>query len=283
MASLPDNMPPPAGVHSIINSNPGTSPTRTSGSLFSMSNKTAIITGGGRGIGLEIAVAYAEAGAVAYCLDLAEEPSDDWQKCRAWIDALPPASSAQHKGRLEYAQCDVTQQKPLWDLVQRIADKEGGVHVCVAAAGITEVRDVLGYEEDAFEKVMKVNTSGVLFAAQAAGRQMVAHGIKGSIILIASMAGSIALRGVETAAYNASKAAVLQLSRSLACELGPKGVRCNTISPGWVYSDMTKDYYAASPELMLQSPLGRLANLDEMRGVALFLGSEASTFCTGSK
>jgi NAD(P)-dependent dehydrogenase (short-subunit alcohol dehydrogenase family) len=160
-----------------------------------MNNKTAIITGGGRGIGLEIAVAYAEAGAVVYCLDLAEKPNADWEKCRAWIDALPRIAASERNGRLEYAQCDVTQQKPLWDLVQRIADKENGVHICVASAGIGDRgKDVLEYEEDAFEQIMKVNTSGVLFTAQAAGRQMVAHGIKGSIILIASMAGSIALR-----------------------------------------------------------------------------------------
>jgi len=275
-------MPPPAGVHSIVHSEPGISPTRTSDSLFSMSNKTAIITGGGRGIGLEIAVAYAEAGAVVYCLDLAEKPNADWEKCRAWIDVLPHTHAVERRGRLEYARCDVTQQKPLWDLVQRIADKENGVHVCVASAGIGELKDVLDYEEDAFEKVMKVNSSGVLFAAQAAGRQMVAHGIKGSIILVASMAGSIALRGLQTTAYNASKGAVLQLSRSIACELGSKGIRCNTISPGYVYSDMTKEVYTNMPDLVQQSPLGRIANLDEMRGVALFLGSDASTFCTGS-
>jgi NAD(P)-dependent dehydrogenase (short-subunit alcohol dehydrogenase family) len=88
------------------------------------------------------------------------------------------------------------------------------------------------------------------------------------------------------AAYNTSKSAVLQLSRSIACELGVKGIRCNTISPGTVYTPMTKAFLDNHSDLMekwcAQNPLGRLANPDEMRGIALFLGSDASTFCTGS-
>lgn len=136
-----------------------------------LNHKTAIVTGGGRSIGLEITLAYAEAGAVVYYLDLAEHPSDEWEQCRAWIEALPPTgASTQPKGRLEYAQCDVTRQKPLWDLVQRIADKENGVHVCVTNAGIAAEQGVLEYEEDAFETIMKVSTNGVLFTEQAAGR-----------------------------------------------------------------------------------------------------------------
>jgi hypothetical protein len=157
MSSLLPNMPAPSGVYSIIHSESSTTSApaamRMSGSLFSMSKKVAIVTGGGKGIGLEIAVAYAEAGATVYCLDLAEYPSSEWEKCRMWIEGLPPIAAHESQGSLEYSQCDVTQQTAVRDLVQRIANKEEGVHVCVACAGIVQEGDVLEYEGEAFEKV----------------------------------------------------------------------------------------------------------------------------------
>ncbi|KAF5323238.1 hypothetical protein D9619_013481 [Psilocybe cf. subviscida] len=289
MASLPPHMPPISGVNAILKAHLASEKTSsikpTVLALFSMHSKVAIITGGGRGIGLEIALAYAEAGARVYCLDLPEKPSEEWGVCKAWVNDLS-GEGGKRNGALEYTQCDVTQQRATWDIVARIAEKEGRLDVCVACAGILRGSDVLEWDGDDWEKLMKVNVSGVLFTAQAAGRQMAARGIKGSIILIASMSGRITNPDMHWAAYNTSKSAVLQLSRSIACELGPKGIRCNTISPGYVYTAMTKAFLDNEPNLMnkwcAQNALGRLANPDEMRGIALFLGSDASTFCTGS-
>lgn len=135
-------------------------------------------------------------------------------------------------------------------------------------------------------QVIDVNVNGVLYSAQAAGRQMVRLGTKGSIILIASMSGSIANQGLKSVAYNTSKSAVLQMARSMACELGMEGIRVNSVSPGCIYTDLTRKLLDTEPNLMAewssQNPLGRLGSPDELRGVALWLASEASTFCTGS-
>ncbi|KXN93248.1 Sorbose reductase sou1, partial [Leucoagaricus sp. SymC.cos] len=134
--------------------------------------------------------------------------------------------------------------------------------------------------------LMDVNVDGVLFTAQAAGRQMEKLGIPGSIIMTASMSGSITNFGQHWVAYNTSKSAVIQMARSMACELGPKKIRVNSISPGYIYTQMTKDFLDPRPELMkqwsAQNPLGRIGRPDELRGVTLWLASDASTFCTGS-
>jgi len=100
------------------------------------------------------------------------------------------------------------------------------------------------------------------------------------------MSGSIANQNQHWVAYNTSKSAVLQMGRSMACELGVKGIRVNTISPGYIYTQMTRNFLDTKPHLMAewsaQNPLGRLGRPDELRGVVLWLASEASTFCTGS-
>jgi len=131
-----------------------------------------------------------------------------------------------------------------------------------------------------------VNVNGVLYTAQAAGRQMVRLGIPGSIILIASMSGSIANQGQHWVAYNTSKSAVVQMARSMAVELGPNRIRVNSISPGYILTKMTEAFLKPQPELHAKwashNPLGRLGNPDELRGVTLWLAGDTSTFCTGS-
>jgi len=153
----------PIGVNAVLaNANP----TRTAISLFSLIGRVAIITGAHRGIGLEAALAYAEAGAVVYCLDLPEQPDQDWLKVQKFVQQLPSLSigegsqTAQGKGRLEYAHCDVTNQKAMWDLVEKIADKEGRLDVCFANAGILQGAEVLDYPAEDFKKVRKERCFG---------------------------------------------------------------------------------------------------------------------------
>ncbi|KAF4618279.1 hypothetical protein D9613_011660 [Agrocybe pediades] len=300
-------MPPsttPTGVSAILSASSSSSssstPTRSALSLFALPSRVAIITGAHRGIGLEIALAYAEAGAIVYCLDLPEKPDGDWVKVRDYVAALPPLSMAsltgqnaddgkgkEIKGRLEYAHCDVTNQQAMFNLAARIAEKEGRIDICFANAGILSGAEVLDYPGEDFKKIIDVNINGALFTAQAAGREMAKRNIAGSIIFTASMSGSITNYGMHWTAYNTSKAAVIQMARSLACELGPKRIRVNSISPGYIYTEMTKSFLQNKPDLekswCAQNPLGRLGNPDELRGVALFLASDASTFCTGSE
>jgi len=138
---------------------------------------------------------------------------------------------------------------------------------------------------------MDVNTNGVLYSAQAAARQMRRYELPGSIILIASMSGSLTNRDQHGrahnwVAYNTSKSAVVQMARSMACELGPQNIRVNSLSPGHIFTAMTAAYLDKVPGLgdgwSSLNPLGRLGRSDELRGVVTWLASDASSFCTGS-
>jgi len=275
-------MAPRAGVDAALAGSPSA---RTALALFSLAGRVALVTGGHRGIGLEMALALAEAGAVVYCLDLPAQPDNDWLKVQNFASELPEPQG-QKKGRLEYISGDVTDQKAMWATVESIVDREGRIDICMANAGILHGAECLEYPAEDFRKVLDINVSGVLFTAQAAGRQMERLGIPGSIILTASMSGTITNQNQHWVAYNTSKSAVLQMARSLACELAPKGIRVNSISPGYIFTRMTGDFLEDTPgleaQLSAQNPMGRFGRPDELRGVTLWLASDASTFCTGT-
>lgn len=229
-----------------------------------------------------MALTLCEAGARAiYCFDLPTTPSEEWEKTREFVERMGNGS------RLEYVSVDVRNQKEVWAKGRDIGDKEKRMDVCVAAAGVLKTHtDCLEYPAEQFEEVMDVNTNGVLYTAQAAGRQMVRFGNRGSIILIASMSGSITNRDHAWVSYNTSKSAVLQMARSMACELGKKDIRVNSLSPGHIYTSMTAAYLDKQPHLLDKwsdlNPMGRIGRTDEIRGVIAWLASDASSFCTGS-
>jgi len=247
---------------------------------FALRDRVAVVSGGHRGLGLEMALALAEAGARVYALDLPDAPSEEFVNVSRFVAKLGEGRS------LSYVSVDVTDQKRIWEKVAEIGEKEGRMDVCIAAAGILHEAKCLDYEAEDFQKVMNVNVNGVLYTAQAAGRQMEKFGNGGSIILIASMSGSITNRDHTWVAYNTSKSAVLQMARSLACELGSKRIRVNSLSPGHIYTKMTAAFIDKQPELAdkwaSSNPLGRLGRPDELRGVVAWLASDSSTFCTGS-
>ncbi|GJE97088.1 sorbose reductase sou1 [Phanerochaete sordida] len=252
---------------------------------FSLADRVALVSGGARGLGLEMALALVEAGARAvYCVDIAREPSDEWRTVRDYAARMQGKGG---EGRLEYVTGDTTDQAAMWKIGQDIGDREGRMDACVAAAGVLKSHtDCLEYPAAQFRQVMDVNVNGVLFTAQAAGRQMARFGNGGSIILIASMSGSITNKDHAWVSYNSSKSAVLQMARSMACELGPKRIRVNTLSPGHIYTNMTAAYLDTQPHLLAKwaslNPMGRIGRPDELRGVVTWLASDASTFCTGS-
>ncbi|KAJ7269554.1 hypothetical protein C8J57DRAFT_1322306 [Mycena rebaudengoi] len=239
---------PAVGVAGALAGRPAV---RTASALFSLENRVALVTGGHRGIGLEMALALAEVGAVVYL--------------QTYAANLPDLETGK-KGRLEYVSGDVTDQKGMWAAVEDIC---------------------LEYAAEDLRKVLDINVSGVLFTAQAAGRQMERLGIPGSIILTASMSGTITNPNQYSVAYNTSKSAVLQMARSLACELAPKRIRVNSISPGYIFTNITAAYLETQPAgteaaICAQNPMSRFGRPDELRGVTLWLASDASTFCTGS-
>ncbi|KAF9074470.1 hypothetical protein BDP27DRAFT_192629 [Rhodocollybia butyracea] len=274
----------PIGVEAALNAKSDSSfiPRPKIFDEFKLTDRVGIVSGGARGLGLEMAMTLCEAGARAvYCLDIHKEPTEEWNAVRDYVKRM------EHSSRLEYINIDVTDQKAVWDSVEKVGDKEGRMDVCIAAAGILKPeQDALEYPADEFREVMNINVNGVLFTAQAAGRQMRRFGNKGSIILIASLSGSIANRGHAWISYNSSKSAVLQMARSMACELGEEGIRVNSLSPGHIYTQMTKQFLNTRPELLEKwnslYPLGRIGRSDELRGVVAWLSSDASTFCTGS-
>ncbi|QRW19081.1 Enoyl-(Acyl carrier protein) reductase [Rhizoctonia solani] len=239
-------------------SDPSFTPKKTLFNEFSLEGRVAIVTGANRGLGLEMALALCEAGATVYALDLPQSPGEEFTATAEYAKKLGSA--------LKYVSVDVTDQQ--------------------AAAGILGGADCLVYKADDFQRIMNVNVNGVLYSAQAAGQQMTKYGTPGSIILIASMSGSITNRDHAWVAYNTSKSAVLQMARSMACELGKHKIRVNSISPGHIYTKMTAAFIDTQPELAgkwaSMNPLGRLGRPDELRGVVAWLASDASTFCTGS-
>ncbi|KAG6900374.1 hypothetical protein C0993_011724 [Termitomyces sp. T159_Od127] len=137
------------GVAAALASAP---PVRTALSQFSLVNRVALITGGHRGIGLEIALALAEAGAIVYCLDLPNKPDDDWYKVQSYAAQLPPLSG-NYRGRLEYVSGDVTNQAGIWKIAEDIAMKEKRLDICVANAGILRSAECLEYPAEEFRKV----------------------------------------------------------------------------------------------------------------------------------
>ncbi|KAF8999308.1 NAD-binding protein [Cyathus striatus] len=252
---------------------------------FSLTDRVALVSGANQGLGLEMALALVEAGARAvYCVDL-NEPSEEWNATRKWVDLM--REKGEIKGRLEYRQGDVTDQMGMWKIGEEIGDLEGRMDVGVAAAGIPSTHtDCLDYPAEHLRKVLDVNTSGALFTAQAVGRQMQRFNTTGSIILIASMSGSITNKGHKWVSYNSSKAAVIQMARNMACELGPRGIRVNSLSPGYIFTNMSAAELETKPQLLDKwselTPLKRIGRPDELRGVVTWLASDASSFCTGS-
>ncbi|KAI1790792.1 sorbose reductase sou1 [Ganoderma leucocontextum] len=281
-------LPPygPVGVAKALETPPGAraKPTLFTNE-FSLADRVALVSGGNRGLGLEMALALVEAGARAvYCVDLPKEPSEEWTKVRDYAKRLDGLAG---EGRLEYLSADVRDQEAMWKLGETIGDREGRLDACVAAAGVLKSHtNCLEYPAKQFQDVISINVNGVLFTAQAAGRQMERFGNGGSIILIASMSGSITNKDHAWVSYNTSKSAVLQMARSMACELGPKRIRVNTLSPGHIYTNMTAAYLDTQPHLLDKwaslNPFGRIGRPDELRGVVTWLASDASTFCTGS-
>ncbi|KAG1756265.1 uncharacterized protein EDB91DRAFT_1241358 [Suillus paluster] len=249
---------------------------------FALTDRVAIVTGGNCGLGLEAALALSVAGSrTVYCLDLPEKPGEDWNAARQIVEKLGGA------GRLEYVTADVCDQKRLLKTVEDIATKEGRMDICVAAAGTTGIpRHVLEYTEEDLEKVYAVNIKGVFFSAQAAAKQIARFQLPGSIVLIASVAGSVALRDPPMMPYHTSKAAVIQMARSMACELAQKNIRVNSLSPGFIETPLLTSLFSAQPEFRAvwseQNLMKRLGKPHELQGVVTWLAPDASSYCTRS-
>ncbi|KAI9367369.1 hypothetical protein BJX61DRAFT_311715 [Aspergillus egyptiacus] len=246
---------------------------------FDMEDRVYAITGGGRGLGLAMAEALMEAGAQVYCLDILETPHPDFEAAKTHAET-------NYGGSLHYRRVDTRNSKEVNDVFAEIASTHSRLDGLVAAAGINYLQSALEHSLEKLHEVMDINYNGVFHSATAAARQMFNYNQKGSILLVASMSGLIANKGMTSPVYNSSKAAVIQLARSLAMEWGRHGIRVNSLCPGHIVTPMVEMVFQKEPAARAvweaENMLGRLATPEEFRGAALFALSDASSFMTGS-
>lgn len=238
---------------------------------FTLEGSTAVVTGASSGIGRAVAVALAGLGAQVGCIDLA---GSDLKGTTAEIrDA---------GGRAFAAPADVTHPQAMVDAVAAVESELGPVSLAVNAAGIADAAPAEVMPLDQWQKVLDVDLTGVFLSCQAEGNAMIRNG-GGAIVNIASMSATIANRGLVQAHYNAAKAGVVQLGRSLAWEWAPHGIRVNSISPGYTNTPMTKrpEQASAMAGYIKDTPLGRNAEPEDIAGPVAFLLSDAASFVTG--
>jgi NAD(P)-dependent dehydrogenase (short-subunit alcohol dehydrogenase family) len=238
---------------------------------FRLDQQTALVTGAASGIGRSIAVGLAAAGADVACFDLSGSALDE------------VCAHIERQGRRALAVSgDVTDAVTLTEAVQNTQRSLGPLSLAVNSAGIANGAPAEEMPLDQWQRLIDINVTGVFLSCQAEGRAMLQNG-RGSIVNIASMSGSIVNRGLLQTHYNASKAAVIQLSRSLAMEWCQRGIRVNTISPGYTATPMNLRPEVAEKveKFVADTPLGRMATVDELVGPAVFLLSDAASFCTG--
>jgi NAD(P)-dependent dehydrogenase (short-subunit alcohol dehydrogenase family) len=238
---------------------------------FRLDGKVAVVTGGNRGLGRAFAHALAEAGATVAIVARDEAASS------TVVDELTTAGL-----RARAFRADVGDRGSVVAVAEQIAADLGRVDVLVNNAGVCVHRPALEVTEDEWNEVMRVNVDGVWHGCQVFGGQMVAAG-GGVIVNIGSMSGQIVNRPQWQPAYNASKAAVHHLTRSLAAEWAPYGVRVNAVAPGYVRTEMTPiDEPRFKRHWVDDTPQQRAAAPEEIAPAVLYLASPASSFVTGS-
>ena len=235
--------------------------------LFSLAGKVAVVTGGSRGLGKEMAFALAEAGARVAISARREQ----------WLG--PTAEELRAAGHECFAMpCDVSREVDVTALVEQVVSRFGRVDVLFNNAGISWGSPSVDMPADRWRQVMDVNATGTFLMSQAAGRHMIAQG-SGKIVNVSSIMG---LRGtppqvLSAAAYSASKGALIALTRALAVEWAPHGVTVNALAPGFFPTRLSEGVIAHHEgEMIERIPLGRFGSEQDIRGTAVFLACAAS-------
>lgn len=238
--------------------------------LFDLSAKTALITGGGRGIGLAIARTLGRSGARIVVGDV---HSDRAKSAAAELRSMSIDATS--------LPLDVTSSSAVKALFS-VAYESGGIDIVVNNAGISARIPAEEYPDDEFDAMMDVNLKGAFYVMRTAGAAWIATGKPGTIINIASFAGIVA--DPLSAPYAATKGGLVQLTRTCAVEWAPHRIRVNAIAPGYVTTDMTSRSLAdggLAAAILDKIPLGRVAEPHEIAAAALFLASPASSYVTG--
>lgn len=239
--------------------------------IFSLKGKTAIVTGGGRGLGEQMATALANAGAnVVVC-------SRKIEKCEKVSEAL------RKKGVKSLAlQCDITNEADIKKVVEETINNFGTIDILINNSGASWVEDTLALPADKWDKVMDVNLKGTFLFSQAAAKVMKLQG-GGKIINIASVTGLYGCppEFLDAIAYSTSKGAVVALTKDLAVKLASANIQVNAIVPGLFPTKITAVLEKASPVILKKIPLGRFGNEKDLAGAAIYLSSSASDYVTG--
>ncbi|MBC7870117.1 MAG: glucose 1-dehydrogenase [Chitinophagaceae bacterium] len=243
---------------------------------FRLNGRVGLVTGAGQGIGRAYAHALGEAGATVAIVDLslshAEAVAEELKAKQ--IDSIA-------------IQADVTKPDQVQAMVDEVMKKWGALTIAINNAGIGQWVASEEMSEADWDRMMGINLKGVFLCAQAEAKVMIPAGY-GKIINTASMSGSIANTPQKQAAYNASKAGVIHLTRSLAAEWAMQGVRVNSVSPGYTRTQLVDDLLATPigkdmmPVWMAMTPMKRMAEVTDLQGAVVYLASEASDFMTGN-
>lgn len=239
--------------------------------LFDLSGRAAIVTGGSRGLGLEIAEGLAEAGASLMLCARREQ----------WL--TPALDEFRARGvRVEGRVCDVSDAAQVDAVVKATIETFGRIDILINNAGISWGEAPETMPLDQWNRVLETNLTGAFLFAQAAGREML-KARRGAIVNIASVAGlRSATHGPHYAGYVASKAGLMGLTRELAASWGASGIRVNAIAPGFFHSRLADPVITiVEPEIRRRNPIPRVGAAGELKGVAVFLASDASSYITG--
>ena len=239
--------------------------------LFALRGKTALVTGASSGIGKQVSLAYAEAGAQVV---MAARNSGALE---AAADEITAAG-----GAVVPICCDVTEPDQVSSLMDRVTTELGGVDIAVCNAGIISVTPMLDMPLEEFQKVQSTNVTGVFLTAQAAARAMVKQARGGAIITTASMSGHIINIPQHVGHYCASKAAVIHLTKAMAVEFAPHQIRVNSVSPGYILTELVEPLTEYHAEWEPKIPMRRLGRPEELAGLYVYLASDASSYMTGS-
>jgi len=238
---------------------------------FSLSGRTAVVTGGGKGIGQGVALGMARSGARVHVLDR------DLKAAEETVGLIVKEGMAAKAHRV-----DVGDEAEINAAMDAIAS-EGAIDILVNNAGLAIRKPSIELSVADWDAVLKVNLTGVFLCARAAARHMIAHK-KGAIVNLASIMGLSGGGLYPNISYQATKGAVVNLTRALAVEWAPFGVRVNAVAPTWVRTDFIKPL-TDNPELLARmnamTPLGRIAEIDEVVGGIVYLASHAAAMVTG--
>ena len=240
---------------------------------FSLAGKSALVTGAAQGIGYGVADALLTAGADVAVVDL------------AGADPAGAAArlSAAHGRAVEHVVCDVTDSAAVAAMVPAVADLLGGLDIAVNNAGVGNAGPATGTSDEEWRRVYGVNVDGTFYCCREEGRWFMANEVAGSIINTVSISSFHSVPQYQ-APYNSSKSAAWGLTRTLAYEWGPHGIRVNSVSPGFTITPMVE-----TPRMKPQQegwkkliPMGKLATIDDLVGAYVFLAGDAARHITGA-